>query len=249
MLGLSESVGFALPKVETEVLDMAISVKINNKRKALKKLIKLYRGHDILLAKRSDKEELFNGVKQKWDCFTPESVIPVISKICRQVSLKFDYSIPFEEIYIVAEQSLAVLVIEEIKNLARLFIVVSPKEADMKLYDKLYFENSIMVHHREVMPKTVKEDSMIICFETCLVPLRCKAPFLNFTGKKADACNEVDGRKIYVSDSNIKQIEELWGGNSGLPFFELFGVRTNSRSIVDINNCADDIFLLDIAGI
>ncbi|MBQ8391836.1 MAG: hypothetical protein IJX50_04755 [Clostridia bacterium] len=247
VLSLFENVGFTLPKVETEEFDMAISAKIINRKKALKKLIKLYSGHDILLSKISDRAEIFNEVKRKWDYFSPESVIPVINKICRQVSLKFDCSIPFEEIYILAEQSLAISIIEEIKNLSRLFIVISPNEADIKLYDKLYFKHCAMARHLEKMPNTIKNDSMIICFEDYSLPLKCKSPFVNFTDKKAGVCNEINGKKIYVSNSNIKQMENLWGGNSGLSFLELFGIKTSSECIVDINNCADDIFLLDIA--
>ncbi len=249
VLSLSESVGFTLPKVETEELDMVISAKINNRKKAIKKVMKLCRGHDILLSKRSDKAEIFNEIKRKWDYFTPELIIPVINKICRQVSLKFEYSIPFEEIYILAEQSLALSIIEKIKNLARLFVVISPKEADRKLYDKLYFEHCAMARHLETMPRAIKDDSMIICFEDYSLPSQCKSPFVNFTGKKAGVCNEVNGKKIYVSDAGIEKFEELWGGNSGLSFFELFGVKTGSGCIVDINNYADDIFLLDIEGI
>lgn len=249
MLSLSESVGFTLPKIETEELDGVISAKINNRKKALKKLMKLCRGYDIILSKKSDKAEIFNEIKRKWDYFTPELAVPVINKICRQVSIKFECSIPFEEIYILAEQSFAIHIIEEIKNLSRLFIVISPKEADTKLYDKLYFQHCAMARHLEKMPNVIKDDSMIICFEDYSLPLKCKSPFVNFTDKKAGFRNEVNGRKIYVSDSGIRQIEELWGGNSGLSFFELFGVKTGSGSTVDINNCADDIFLLDIAGI
>lgn len=248
VLSLSESVGFTLPKVETEELDGVILAKINNRKKALKKLVKLCRGYDILLSKRSDKSEIFNEIKRNWDCFTPESVIPVINKICRQVSLKFGYSIPFEEIYIFAEQSLALRVIEQIKNLARLFTVISPEKADTKLYDKLYFKHCAMVRHLEKMPKVIKDDSMIICFEDYSLPVKCKSPFVNFTDKKAGVCNEVYGKKIYVSDASMKEIEEQWGGNSGLSLFELFGVKTGQESTVDINKCADDIFLLDIAG-
>lgn len=248
VLSLTESVGFTLPKVETEELDGVIWAKINNRKKALKRLMKLCGGYDILLSKRSDKAELFNEMKRKWEYFTPELVIPVINKICRQVSLKFGYSIPFEEIYIFAEQSLALRVIEQIKDLARLFTVVSPEEADTKLYDKLYFKHCAMVRHLENMPKVIKEDSMIICFEEFSQPVKCKSPFVNFTDKKAGACNEVYGDKIYVSNASIKEIEELWGGKSGLSLLELFGVKTGQESTVDINKCADDIFLLDIAG-
>lgn len=248
VLNLSESVGFTLPKVETEELDGVIFAKISNRKKALKKLIKLCRGHDIVISKKSDKSEIFKDYVRSWNCFSSDLIIPVINRICRQVSLKFACSLPFEEIYIVAEQSFAIRIIEQIKDLARLFIVASPKEADTKFYDKLYFEHSVMVHHCETIPKAIKDDSMIICFEDFSLPVKCKSPFVNFTDKKVGVSNEVYGKKIYVSDVSIKKIEELWGGNSGLALLELFGVKTGQDSTVDINNCADDIFLLDIAG-
>ncbi len=247
VLSLSESVGFTLPKVETEELAGVICAKANNRKKALKKVMKLCRGHDILLSKESDKAELFNDIKIRWDCFSPDLIAPVINKICRQVSLKFLCSIPFEEIYIVAEQPFALRIIEQIKELARLFIVVSHKEADRKLYDKLYFEHCAMVHQRETMPKVIKDDSMILCFEDCSFGGEYKSPFINFTNIKTNLYREVDGRRICVSDPSIMQIEELWGGKSGFPLFELFGLKTGQDSTVDINNCADDIFLLDIA--
>ena len=248
VLSLSERVGFTLSKVETEELDEVISAKITDKRKSVKKIIKLCRDRDIIISKRNDKAEIFKNIKRKRNCFSPDLIIPVINKICRQASLKFGYSMPYEEIYIVAEQSFALFIIEQIKDLARLFIVVSPKEADSKLYDRFYFEHSAMVRQCEIMPKTVKEDSMIIAFQDYSLPLKCKSPFINFTDKKAGVCNEVYGKKIYVSDASMKEIEEQWGGNSGLALFELFGVKTGQESTVDINNCADDIFLLDMTG-
>lgn len=248
MLSLSENVGFTLPRVEAEELDRVISVKITNKRKAVKKAVKLFRHHDIVISEKSNEADIFKDIKRNWHCFSLDLIVPLINKICRQASLKFGYSMPFEEIYIVAEQSFAMRIIEQINDLARLFIVVSPKAADTKLYDKLYFEHSAMVRHCETIPNTIKEDSMIICFEDYSLPAKYKSPFINFTNKKACVCNEIDGRKIYVSDSGIKEIEELWGGSSGLSLFELFGIKTGQDSSVDINKCADDIFLLDIAG-
>lgn len=247
VLTLSENSGFTLPRIETEELDTVISVVANNRKKALKKVVKLCRGHDILICKKSDGAELFNDTKRKWDFFSPELIVPVINKVCRQVSLKYLCSIPFEEIYIVAEQSFALRIIEQIKELARLFIVVSSKEADTKLYDKLYFEHCAMVRQTETMPKSIKDDSMIISFEEFSFSREYKSPFINFTNIKTNLYGEVDGRKICVSDPTIRQAEELWGGKSGFTMFELVGVKTTCESTVDINNCADDIFLLDMA--
>lgn len=248
VLSISENKGFAPPKVEIEELDTVISVRINRKKKYVKRIMKLCRGHDIILSKKCDGEEFFEKIKIKWEAFSPELVVPVINEICRQVSLKFHCSIPFEEIYIVAKQKFALSIIEKIKNFAHLFIVVSQEDTDIKLYDKLYFDCSAMAHHSRIIPPAIKEDSMIICFEEASLPNGCQSPLINFTNKEVGLSNEVNGRRICVSDMCIKQIKELWDGNSGFSMFELTGEKTGHNSTVDINNYADNIFLLDIAA-
>ena len=248
VLSLTENVGFTLPKIEREEHDTVISAIANNRKKALKKVMKLYRGHDVLISKKSDGAEIFNDIKRKRDFFSPELIVPVINKICRQVSQKYLCSIPFEEIYIVAEQAFALCIIERIKELARMFIVVSNKEPDTKLYDKLYFEHCAMVRQTETIPMTIKDDSMIICFEDFPINREYRSPYINFSATKANLYGEVNGRRICVSDTAIREVEELWGGKSGFALFELFGLETTPHSTVDINNCADDIFLLDTAG-
>ena len=248
ILSLSENTGFGRAKAQTRELDTVIMETIQGRKRAVKRIMKLYRGKDILLSKKDENDGIFTDVKKERNSFRQDSVLPVINEICKQASRRFFCNIPFEEIYIVAEENFALKIIEKIKDMARMFVVVSEEESKIKLYDKLYFEHSAIARHRKTMPSAILEDSMIICFKDSSFDREYKSPFINFTSVKTNLCKEVNGRKICVSDSNIRKVEKLWGGRSGFTLFEFFGIETGEDSIVDINNCADDIFLLDTAA-
>lgn len=247
VLNLCGRRGFTFPKVETEQLGSITSAIIDKRKSSVRKLKKLCRGQDIIISKKCDWHNIFNNRKNKWDNFSYELAIPVINKICRQVSEKFAGIIPYEEIYVCAQQDFALSIIEEIWSFANLFVVISDEETDVELYNKLYFEHSVMAMHRKRITQ-IKNDSMIICFRENDIPEGCAVPVVNFTGKRMGLKNEVDGRKISVSDARIRQAEMLWNGRGGFSFFELLGEKTSHNSNVDINNRADEIFLLDISG-
>ena len=246
VLNLSESKRFSFKKPKETIYDSVISVISDERKGAIKKVKKLYGENNIILSKNCDCKECFQNTKLPFKNFEREVTIPLVSRISRQIIEKYKFSLPIEKIVISATPGFACKIVEEIKNFARMFLIVSSEPQNTQLYDSLYFQHSTMISHISSFPKEDSEDCLYICYDEMPGTISENSAVLNFTPTEKFGERIVNASKISVEDCRMRHAKNFWAGTPGLAFCNLFGIEIGHNTSVDINNVADEIFLLDI---
>lgn len=228
----------------TEYENMSV-VSIKNRRNALRKVIKLLGNEDIVIKHQQTEHRIFNGRLKIYNQASYEIVLSVINKICRQVAARYTMQIPFKEIVIIGNPTVSFSFIIPLMGISRLFTVVSD-EMPGKKADELYFEYGCIIRHMSELKKLADNDRIIIRADEQTIPDVFSIPIIDVTDAPLYGNNVIDAHKISVTDDNIENIAEEWGGVSGLMLYNLFGLSPSESARADINKKADEIFLLDI---
>ena len=120
---------------------------VRNRKRAIRRLIRKHRGEIIAINNNCKEEYILKNCTNSYNELSIEVVLPVIEKICRAASLKYNLKLPLEDIYLYANPSLAYKFIENLIGLSRIFTVVS-KEPLGEQAEKLYCGERIRKHSR-----------------------------------------------------------------------------------------------------
>lgn len=219
-------------------------VTIKNRHRALKKLVKTLNGENVIVNHLQTEEYIFEGHLRKWWDLSYKTVLPVINKICRLTAAKFTMKIPFEEMYIIADEDTAYEFITELSGMSRLFTVVSKKQGT-KNSDELYFNHGCVVRRKNVFDGKENPDSIVIRVSDCAFAKPLSMPVVDLSASPEYGKNVILARDVCVFDDAIEEVRKNWGGNSGLLLYELLEILPDRNSKTDINKKADRIFLLD----
>lgn len=217
-------------------------------RRALRKLKKLLNDETVIVNRFNTEEKILENKLREYDELSYKTVLPVMGKLLRQVSEKYASAIPFRNVYIVAEPSVAYEIILEIPELSRMFSVVTELSPE-KQADDIYFEYGCIIRHIKRIPRILREDDVLIL--TGKNPVCEAGPAIVVDMGTNNRCGnkKINMNEIYVYDERISCIQELWGGKCGLMLFQLMGILPDNSTNIDINKSADRIFLLDIEKI
>lgn len=221
---------------------------VKNNVRAISRLKKSHRETDFLILHGEENEKIWkNKCKiKKGICY--KTALPVLEKICRQVAVKYGITLPFSEIYVQAAPPVACIITTCLSGLSRVFTVISEESPLVSAYDELYFKHGTIIRHLPEFNNNISDDSIIIrCCEDEL-PLWAEIPVIDFSGRTDCGKISVKPEDIYVCGDNIRNLAKLWGGKTGLEFYELIGEVPGIDADIDINISADKIFLLDTDG-
>lgn len=244
ILNVSEKKGFLSQAYRCEEYANMSLVTIKNSKRALRRLSGILKGENIVINHHQKDEYIFNNCIKPYAELSHKTIIPVIDKICRCVAEKYVLQIPFEEIYIVANPAAAYEIILPLVGMGRMFTIVSDETAGREA-DSLYFEHGCIIRHIKRVSNRINPDCIVIRAEERGIPHFAAAPVINLLNSPVYGEKVLSANNILVSDDNIIQFSQFWGGSSGLSLYELTGEKPMSNAEIDINKNADTIFLLD----
>lgn len=216
---------------------------IKNKPSALRRLVRKSGCDNIIVAYGENNLKIYENKLKEYKNISPEVVIALLEKICRQKAEKESLPLPFGETYIVASPHTALETIYALHSLSRLFTVVSPCEIPQRMYDELYFKHGTLVRNIPYFNNDIRDDSMIISFSEEKIFYPPATPLINIYDEKG-----LCAANVSVYDESIAREKEEWGGECGAAFYSLFGKIPGENALVDINRRADKIFMLDTAA-
>lgn len=244
ILNVSEKKGFLSQAYRCEEHANMSLVTIKNSKRALRRLSGILKGENIVINHLQKDEYIFNNCIKPYADLSYKTVIPVMDKICRCVAEKYVLQLPFEEIYIVANPATAYEIILPLIGMGRMFTIVSEEGAGREA-DSLYFEHGCIIRHIKRTENRLNPDCIIIRAEERGSPHFGAAPVINLVNAPAYGEKVLSANNISVSDDNILQFSQYWGGSSGLSLYELTEEIPAANAEIDINKNADTIFLLD----
>ena len=225
-----------------------VRAEVRNTFRSVKKTGKALDKVPVLVAYGYEKRKAFCGQIKKVCKYEYRTVIPVLEKISRQICVKYKKKIPLEDLYISASPTIACEIIEALRNVSRLFTVVSDEETPPGLYDGIYFKYGTLTRQIPEFNNNISEDAVIIRCRDDYFPVWAKLPVINLVPGELKSDLWLDVWKISVSDSKISAPGCVWGGESGIMFYTLLDEIPAENARVDINKSADEIFLLDTGG-
>ncbi len=220
-------------------------VTMRNSKRAVRKVKKMFSDADILLKKGSEKEKIISGKIKKKNNFSCDVILPVIEKICRQMTEKYKLSLPLQEVYIMASPPFACAMVVCLLDIAKVFTVVSPETPFLNMYDEIYFKHGTIIRHLPQFNTCLSQNSMIIRCNNEDFPLWSKIPIIDMCEKAEITDFMLRIGDVMVKDDSINYIADKWGGIPGISLYDFFGLIPSEKVIVDINKKADEIFLLD----
>lgn len=245
ILSISKTKKCFMPAYNSQEYGKVSIVTVKNSIRAINKLIKVSGETELLILHGDENEKLWKNNCKRITGISYKTALPVIEKMCRQVAEKYNIPTPFGEIYVMASPYVACVLTTCLSGLSKIFTIVSEESPLINAYDELYFKHGTIIRHLPEFNNNISEDSIIIrCSEDDL-PLWARIPVIDFSNSSvcSDLC--VNAANIYVSDESIGSLVNLWGGKSGLEFYEFMGEIPDADAAVDINIRADEIFLLD----
>ena len=113
-------------------------MKIKRSKRALKKLRKID-CENIVLSKNTLAIMPYEHCIEEVKSVSEACALSVIEKICREVSSKYGYKLPIEDVYIYASPSKAYSYIDKLVEISRIFTIITsepPREEAYNLYAK-----------------------------------------------------------------------------------------------------------------
>ena len=248
ILSLSKTKGIFEPAYSIREFGNTSVLTVKNSPRAIKKLLKNTDGTDFIIVHGDESEKNLKNICKRKKGISYKTALPVLEKICRQTAHKYNIQIPFGEIYVMASPLVACVITTCLSGLSKVFTVVSEESPLTNSYDELYFKHGTIIRHLPEFNNNISEDSIIIRCSDDDLPLWAKIPVIDFTDKRVCSSLAVKPENISVNDDNISALTEVWGGKSGLEFYEIMGEVPGNDAVVDINISADKIFLLDTDG-
>lgn len=219
-------------------------IEIKARRSAIKKLLKQIGQENVVINHLQVEHNLFSERTKIFNHILPETALPIIENVCRQVALKYSMRIPFEEVYISASPADAFSLIIPLLGITRLFTVIS-NEALGKMADELYFKHGCIIRQIPKLKEVSGGDRIFIRADEKSVLNFPSIPIIDLTNSPSSTGEVIKINEISVCDSNIAPFCEAWGGKSGLMLYNLLGYLPERNAETDISKKADKIFLLD----
>ena len=221
-------------------------VSVKNSVRKIRKAVKKQGSACTIISHRDSNAPIFSKRKKQITEFSYYTVFPVLETICRQTAVKYGINIPFGEIYIVGSPMISCEIISHIYPLSKIFTIVSCESPVLNKYDELYFKYGTIIRHLPEFNNHLTDESIIINLCDEQLPAWTDIPIIDIAGVVSVCDRVVNPWKVYVSDEHIAPQGEMWGGKTGLYFYEAIGEIPDKKTMVDINKTADEIFLLDI---
>lgn len=248
ILSLSETKGIFAPAYSIREYGNTSVLTVKNSPRAIKKLLKNSDGTDFIIAHGDENEKNLKNICKSKKGISYKTALPVLEKICRQTALKYNIQVPFGEIYVMASPLVACIITTCLSGLSKVFTVVSEESPLINSYDELYFKHGTVIRHLPEFNNNISRDSLIIRCSDDDLPVWAKIPVIDFSDKRVCSSLCIKPENISVKDDNISALSAVWGGKSGLVFYEIMGEVPELNAEVDINISADKIFLLDTGG-
>lgn len=218
-------------------------ITVKERIRAVKKIATRLPDRNIIISHKDLQNKIYKNKVREYKEISIDAVTRVIEKVVRQCADKFGIKTPLCEIYIVASADIACPIIDALRDLSRLYTIVSAEESMFFMYDELYFKYGSVIRHISDFDDAENKDCIIInC--TSEKATVYKTPVIDIYGE-ADASNTVSLKNIYVYGEEIEDIQKCWGGKSGLSLYALAEKTPGENAVVDIMRKCDQIFLLD----
>ena len=218
---------------------------IKNKQSCLKKAAKQMKNENILIERSSSNNNLCLGKIKEFKNASPDVFMPVLDKICRQSAKEFSMTLPYGEVYVIADRKTAQCIIDKLHSISRFFTIVSAEEKKGEMFDSLYYKYGTPV--RQIRTMELKNEQEAIVINATDENVRChkEIPVIELGKASSQSIKKIYGGDIYISDEKMHKIEEIWGGRSGAYLYSLLGKTPAEDAVVKTGEKADKIFLLD----
>ena len=220
-------------------------VKVKNNVRALRKTCLRLNDGARVIGFGLENEKLFSERKVVYNDYSCEHIMPIAEKLCRIVAERYGIQVPFGEVYIVASPLVACSLISALYRLSRIFTIVSEEETIIKKYDELYFKHGTLIRHLPQFASSLSADAIVINCEGNEVPSFVELPVINMSKAFLKGDRVLSVSEILLSDEAIMPFAQVWGGKCGVCAYSLLGVFPSDDTIININEKADSIFLLD----
>ncbi len=236
---------FSPPFIASEKEKIGI-IEVKNTQRALKKVKRVFCGETIIIESGKQKGDAFFNHTVKYEQYEYEKILPLLYKICIQAMKLKGIKIPSDDFYIISSPVLAKEIIEKVYSLSKIFTVISDEDLGGSVYDSLYYKYGVPVRQIPNFTNKIEESSVVVRCNRVTVPLFSRVPIIELSPVPEENAKTVfDVRKISIKDRQADTIIKLWGGTSGICFYELLGIFPQEDAEVCISKKADEIFLLD----
>lgn len=229
--------------LKEEIYEGFSVITLPERKRALRKLLRASDKNYIVKNGDSDKG-IFQGRIKPFTDISPETVISVIDKICREAAKKYLQKLPFEEIKVISSGNMGLRIVEKLKNEAKLFTVIAESE-DRLLADELYFKYGVIIRYKNSPDIRKGMDNLIISAEESVTEKITVTPVINLSKRNFSRENVINIGEIVITDKNTSVFSEYWNGCPGPEIYSLLNISPQECSEVDINKKTDRIFLLD----
>ena len=220
-------------------------VKAREKKRALKKVAKVFGNNPILINNNALEKDVFCGKVRLYEKTDMALCLALIEKVCRVTAEKYNIELPLDEIVIVTENNLVHPLISNLLNICRMFTVVS-EVTDRQLADEMYFKYGCIIRFKCNSDDFSGENNFVICAaNNCLADLE-NSIVVNLTEKSVEGSNIINLNEISIKDSSISSVCKCWGGSSGIGLYSLMRAIPGEDVCINLNRRADKIFLLDM---
>ena len=223
-------------------------VKIQEKRKSLKKVADVYKNSKILVNNQIINKNIFRG-KLK-NCFHIDFNIisKLIERICKAVVYKNYMELPLNELVIVARNEVAYTLVVQLLSIAKMFTIISDSE-DRKIFDEMYFKYGCVIRQKRSLEELSGDNSIILCAEENYICREDDIVVLNMTQTYDNRKNTINIYDISINDSRLYDLIAYWGGCPGIEIYNVLNILPDNDVTIEINKKTDRIFLLDIEEI
>lgn len=236
------------PPFEINEEEEIAQVFLRNKKRALSKMYRALSVKSFLIEQGGEKEKIFQNRIMEYRGDNNEVFLPLLEKVIKKEAKEKGINLPLGELYIIAPPPEACRVIFVLKELSRLFTVISPVDASGKIYDELYFKYGCIIRQMPIFNNDVRSDSAVLRLSGEKIPAWIKSVSFDLCSDEKRDKRSIKLEKIRVRDSFTEKIESLWGGKAGTDMFSLFGRIPDKDAKMSFNEKADKIFLLDTSA-
>lgn len=218
------------------IADNAVSVKKMKKLEPNKKLVVC---NNAFLKKTTIDQFV------KYEEYPFDEILYMLEKIIEKTAEKYKVNFPFFEICVIADPNKAAIIIEKIKNSARLFTVISEFKYGGEIYDELFFKYGIVIRQMNDLGNSFEKSTLIIKADSTVnFPISINIPTILLEKNNVLDTNYILPENIYAYDEEISEAINHWGGVPSLKFFNLIEHFPNDKTLIDITKKASEIFLL-----
>ncbi len=234
-------------KLEEGAFESAL---VRDGKSSVKKLKRYFEDKCVLVEKNTfTKDSTLHFVKEyKTDIF--KEALCILPSVVLSTAQKYKLNTPIKEIYIMAAPVDAIDIIMQIKNMSRLFTVVSQNDDVGKIYDELYFKYGTVIRHIPSFGNADWDNSIVIKYDALesVFPW-IKAPIISFDEENAPTEKLITLREVSITGNKIEKLCEALNQKGGLYMYSILSGLPEENCKIDINSKCDKMFFLDISAI